>query len=55
MPLAYRLALIQWWAALAWGAWLLVSPSPNGFDNIAASVAWCWAGALVVVMRGRRA
>jgi hypothetical protein len=50
MRVAYRLALIQWWVALAWGAWLLVRPSPDGFDSIVASVAWCWAGALVLAM-----
>lgn len=53
MRVAYRLALIQWWVALAWGAWLLVRPSPYGIDSIAASVMWCLAGALVVAMRGR--
>jgi hypothetical protein len=52
--LAYRLALIQWWAALVWGIWLLIRPGPNGFDYLVASVAWCLAGALVVATRGRR-
>jgi hypothetical protein len=53
MRVAYRLALIQWWAALAWGVWLLFRPSPYGVDPIAALVMWGLAGALVVAMRGR--
>ncbi len=53
MRVVYRLALIQWWVALALGGWLLIRPSPHGFESVAASVMWCLAGALVVAMRGR--
>ena len=54
MDLAYRLALIQWCAALAWGIWLLVIPGPNSVDSLIASIAWCWAGALLLAMKGPR-